>query len=149
MFYCLEENLSECTCQKTNVNLRERSFMIISKIRWHILASQVLVEIIVFLKYLSYLYIWFVRFLYWLDHYLELSIMLSKRVTATTVTVYVINLSPRYRKIRNNSQTSLLDQQLWRVAWIWSWFVKCHTIFYLVALKLMWIHKSEVFLTIF
>ena len=50
MFYCLEENLSECTCQKTNVNLRERSFMIISKIRWHILATQVLVEKIVFFK---------------------------------------------------------------------------------------------------
>ena len=48
MFYCLEENLSECTCQKTNVNLREGSFMIISKIRWYILATQVLVEIIVF-----------------------------------------------------------------------------------------------------
>ena len=58
MFFCLEENLSECTCQKTNVNLREGFFMIISKIRWHILDTQVLVEIIiVFLKYLSYLYI--------------------------------------------------------------------------------------------
>lgn len=114
MFYCLEENLSECTCQKTNVNLRERSFMIISKIRWHILVldTQVLVEIIVFLKYLSYLYIWFVRFLYWLDHYLELSIMLSKRVTATTVTVYVINLSPRYRKIRNNTWPAIMTSRL-------------------------------------